>query len=972
MHLQEWLILVLKSTVFQQIAPLIILFLIPALVFFASRHLRRLSLHALVFGWLQILSMGLESLGFSLPWLWSGSSSQTAISSNGSRGKKHKRKSSGSSSKSKGVRTRTEQIAMDSLAKSKGTDKFADDSELEDYQYYPGLVNISGTYCFMNSTLQAMASLSYLQPHIDAIHSKAVALDVPTPVIDALQELFKNLNTPKSTYNSLRPHGIISALSNPQPPTPNSKGTFHPSTSSSLFNSREHQDAQELFQLVSECIKNEMGAVDREGLRDRGIAGVLDLEKPPAVAPREKSDLMNEDGSVMPRSMNSKSVFDGLTANRRSCVVCGYTEAVMHFGFDNWQLAVPRLATSCRLEDCLEDYTRLEILKDCICRKCSVLATHRRLLQELKILEDAIAPPSAAASTSASTVFSSTSPAASSSSMPSSSPSKSKPSNSKKKRYKEVKRMEQRVKTALAEGRIEDESLLEGVRLERVVSPASTKQAMIARPPPVLALHLNRSVHYGQYATKNNIKVYFPEVLDLTPYTTSGSLSTIPTNSISTPSPPPTTSQPVLIQSSGSSTISSAASATSSQPRRSTTPTPETYAPGAQRTIYRLAAVVCHYGQHSFGHYICYRRKPRRIGGKWVPPTLVDPLRMEMDEEEDGQDGAEKKPNGSVVKSANYFGSSTYGESRYYWEDGTEEEAGTGRGWLRISDDSVSECGIESVLAEGSGAFMLYYERAVHPRPGVYMRGRGNGKAKEADSGVEGDKAARSRSRSRSARVDARDVDGDSIADTDADAFSVGSEETLKPEMKVVNLNGSIGSLISEVGVGVMKVHKKDKDKAKVERGKSKDGRGAHLMTMSTLLPLSSASSSSSSTGFGPRIVRSVNARRRNTPEASTATAKGVISPSPSESASLSSSSTNGTAIHSHDNEGVQDPEDNNVPSEMTASAPSILLGSNIANSASSGQTTAHAHTGLGIGSKTTKIVHHPPPSASGVKVNAR
>lgn len=37
-----------------------------------------------------------------------------------------------------------------------------------------------------------------------------------------------------------------------------------------------------------------------------------------------------------------KSVFDGLTANRRSCKDCGYTEAVMHFGFDNWQLALPR------------------------------------------------------------------------------------------------------------------------------------------------------------------------------------------------------------------------------------------------------------------------------------------------------------------------------------------------------------------------------------------------------------------------------------------------------------------------------------------------------------------------------------------------------------------------------------------------------------------------------------------------------
>jgi len=65
--------------------------------------------------------------------------------------------------------------------------------------------------------------------------------------------------------------------------------------------------------------------------------------------------------------------------------------------------------------------------------------------------------------------------------MPSSSPSKSKPSSSKKKRYKEVKKMEQRVRTALEEGRIEDEAFLKDVRLDRVVSPASTKQAMIAR-----------------------------------------------------------------------------------------------------------------------------------------------------------------------------------------------------------------------------------------------------------------------------------------------------------------------------------------------------------------------------------------------------------------------------------------------------------------------------------------------------------
>ena len=84
--------------------------------------------------------------------------------------------------------------------------------------------------------------------------------------------------------------------------------------------------------------------------------------------------------------------------------------------------------------------------------------------------------------------------------------------------------------------------------------------------------------------------------------------------------------------------------------------------PQPPRVLYRLAAVVCHYGQHSFGHYVCFRRKPRGAG-RVVPPQLNEPA------------------------------------------------AAPGKGWLRVSDDAVREIGIEAVLQECNGAFMLYYER---------------------------------------------------------------------------------------------------------------------------------------------------------------------------------------------------------------------------------------------------------------------
>ena len=122
------------------------------------------------------------------------------------------------------------------------------------------------------------------------------------------------LNSPSSSSRAIRPIEIINALS-----------AHNPGKHNSLFSSREHQDAQELFQLLSECIKSEALAVAKEMLRDRGLGGLT-----------QKDDRTSRD--------LSKTVFDGLTANRRSCVECGYTEAVMHFPFDNWQLALPRMS----------------------------------------------------------------------------------------------------------------------------------------------------------------------------------------------------------------------------------------------------------------------------------------------------------------------------------------------------------------------------------------------------------------------------------------------------------------------------------------------------------------------------------------------------------------------------------------------------------------------------------------------------
>jgi ubiquitin carboxyl-terminal hydrolase 1 len=557
-ELRSWFLALLNDTSFLQLAPLAVFVLFPLIVLLSVQAVLD-SIGSSSATWR--LAMVFESFSFSLPWNWSSSSGTQQET------KKLKKKV---------LRTRSEQIELNGHARPQHKNDAHDG-------YYPGLVNISGTYCFMNSTMQAMASLSYLHPYLSYTQAKAIQLDVPSPVVDALLALLQDLNTPRTAYHSIRPLDMIATLVN-----------HSRSRHNSLFSSREHQDAQELFQLVSECIKKEVAAIDNEGQRDRGLGGLSQV----------RSDVNKEIG---------KSVFDGLTANRRSCVEC-----------------------SCHLEDCLAEYTKLEMLNDCICRKCSMKATHYKLRQEADRLAAAVnADPTA--------------------------------SISKRKRVKDARKLELRVQSALDHGRLEED--VKGVKMEKVFSRASTKQAMIARPPQVLALHLNRSLSYGHYAAKNTVRILFPEFLDLTPFTTSGNLSTKPSVPIS--------SQPPLLP-------------------RSTTPTPATYA--VQRIIYRLSAVVCHYGQHSFGHYVCYRRKPRPVSygsRRFAPPRLADPLGCDCEK------------------------CQRYGPVRDD-DEAVDSMYRPGRGWLRISDDSVKECGIETVVQEGSGAFMLYYERVVQSRPGIY------------------------------------------------------------------------------------------------------------------------------------------------------------------------------------------------------------------------------------------------------------
>ncbi|KAG2228590.1 hypothetical protein BDF21DRAFT_394011 [Thamnidium elegans] len=275
---------------------------------------------------------------------------------------------------------------------------------------------------------------------------------------------------------------------------------------------REQQDAQELFQLIS-------GELDNENQMTKKKQGFRDLLFSTAVKKR-----------------TVESPFTGLLANRLSCIQCGYTEAIRHFSFNNVQLTLPN-ADATTLDDCLKQLTTMEYLNDVTCRKCSLIDTVEKLTDEISLLQ----------------------------------------SSQKIEKLHCLEKIKQDVEHRLDVGRIAEESH-DDSRLKGFLSKvcrASSKQAMFAKPPKVLCLHIARSSYLptGEIY-KNTCQIQFPQLLDLAPYCTTGTLNTQPLSPISI-----------------DNTTSSSSNSSSSSVR------------------YRLMSTIVHFGSHNFGHFIAYKRR---------------------------------------------------------------------------------------------------------------------------------------------------------------------------------------------------------------------------------------------------------------------------------------------------------------------------------------------------------------------------
>ena len=330
-----------------------------------------------------------------------------------------------------------------------------------------------------------------------------------TPVASSLADLLKNLNTPHAFSTALHPDQVARALMQ--------------SDKNRLLATREQQDAQEFFSLLIDTLESES---TRQWLVVNKPPG---LETAAALHPNSPHRSVDDEISVRTMSAletHNPNPFEGLSANRMGCLICKYVENIRHEKFGPMVLSLT-MHHPTTLKECLEKEFEMETLEDVECQKCTLLA-YRAALARLttSVTGDTLA---------------------------------------------NAKRRLEALDSALASGKIEDPKLLSpsGGEVKQFVRRSTkTKHHLIARPPRLLAFHLQRSSfhNFTGRALKNQVPVSFPTTLDVSEYVTTSNLSMDPQEPISV------------------------------------------WHEGDERTIYRLRSVIVHYGLHHIGHYVAYRQ----------------------------------------------------------------------------------------------------------------------------------------------------------------------------------------------------------------------------------------------------------------------------------------------------------------------------------------------------------------------------
>ncbi|CAI6341070.1 unnamed protein product [Periconia digitata] len=366
--------------------------------------------------------------------------------------------------------------------------------------------------------------------------------------LPSLREYLSKTTSENRSFNIDTTNGalfdIISKLGDPNHPG----GCFWIRGKLKSMSTFQQQDAQEYYSKIMDALDKEVKAAS--GDKKKSSASLLEATKslgtplkagmdvnmdPDSKQEGEEENQSSEQPAVLPNPL------DGLLAQRVGCIKCGYSEGLQLIPFNCLTVSLGN-GSMYDIRDCLTSYTELEHIEGVECAKCTLLK-NRDALSKVAATNEAF-----------------------------------------KKRLAQVEE-------ALEDDDFNDKTLVKKFNIPKKNWATTTKsrQAVIARAPKALVMHVNRSIfnEWTGQLQKNDAAVLYPHILDLGNWC-------LGTNPSETNAP------------------DDAVEEWPRDPVKSMLGDPNAEPITDSPFQYRLRAAVTHFGTHGSGHYVCFRPHPKR------------------------------------------------------------------------------------------------------------------------------------------------------------------------------------------------------------------------------------------------------------------------------------------------------------------------------------------------------------------------